>query len=305
MQSALQVVFKSFLDERARWVLWLPVFMGLGIGLYFTGHAEPPLWPALLAAGVLIVACLIFRHSVVVLPLLALLMIALGFCAAKLETLYMTQPMLSTSLEGRMVTGRVMGISRLDEGYRLTLQDISVEGLPAEQTPHRVRIKFRFSTKLPRPGAWINVKATLHPLSGPVEPGAFNFRRFAFFGGYGGTGFAMGYWHYADGPPPGFGQRVALFFENTRKYIADKMAGDTSRENAVALALVTGDQSGIARGTMQAMRISGISHILSVSGLHIAMVAGVVFFTLRALMALWPWLALHWPIKKIAAGAAL
>ena len=38
------------LDERERWMLWLPVGIGLGIGLYFSLAEEPPVWlgPALL-----------------------------------------------------------------------------------------------------------------------------------------------------------------------------------------------------------------------------------------------------------------
>jgi competence protein ComEC len=56
LQSFLRIVFKPLLDERERWVLWLPVFMGLGVALYFMGHAEPDLWPAALAFGVLLIA---------------------------------------------------------------------------------------------------------------------------------------------------------------------------------------------------------------------------------------------------------
>jgi competence protein ComEC len=306
VQSILQTVFKPLLDERERWVLWLPVFMGLGVALYFTGHAEPDLWPASLAFGVLLISAILARNTAFLPALLVLLMIATGFCAAKLETFYMQQPMLKAPAEKRLVQGRVIGADRLPEGYRLLLKDISVEGLAAGDTPKVARIKFLYGNKLPRVGAWINMTATLYPLSGPIEPGAFNFRRFAFFQGYGATGFAIGYWKYQKGARADFIQKTGYFFEKLRNGIADKLhTHDDSRETAVAVALITGDQAAIPKGTLEAMRISGISHILSVSGLHIAMVAGAVFFVLRALMALWPWMALHWPIKKIAAGFAM
>ncbi|MBI3418973.1 MAG: ComEC/Rec2 family competence protein [Proteobacteria bacterium] len=295
-----------FLEERERWLLWLPVFMGLGVALYFTGHVEPPLWPAPALSIVLLAAAIFLRHTAFLPVLLVLLMVALGFSAAKLETLVVAQPMLHEDLKNVDVQGRVVSLSHLDEGYRILVAQPQVSGLAPEKTPSYLRVKFIHSTKLPRLGSWVTFKAMLFPLSGPIEPGAFNFRRFAFFSDYGGTGFALGYWRYADGPPPSLMQEIALFFERLRVEMARKIrAHDDSRETAVAVALVNGDQAGIPKGTLTAMRISGISHILSVSGLHIAMVAGAVFFALRALMALWPWLALHWPIKKIAAGAAL
>jgi competence protein ComEC len=306
VQSILQTVFKPLLDERERWVLWLPVFMGLGVALYFSGHAEPELWPAALAFGVLLIGTILARNTVFLPALLVALMVALGFCAAKLETIHMQQPVLKAPAEKRLVEGRVIGVDRLPEGYRLLLTEMLVDGLAKEETPRTARIKFPYGKKLPRVGAWISMTATLYPLSGPIEPGAFNFRRFAFYQGYGATGFAIGYWHYEKGPRPSFLQKAGIFFEKLRNTIGEKLrANDASRETAVAVALITGDQAAIPKGTLTSMRVSGISHILSVSGLHIAMVAGAVFFVLRALMALWPWMALHWPIKKIAAGFAM
>src|SRR3546814_5038877 len=53
------------------------------------------------------------------------------------------------------------------------------------------------------------------------------------------------------------------------------------------------------------MRDSGLAHLLSISGLHMGLVAGLLFFALRAGLALLPAVALYWPIKKWAAvGAA-
>ncbi len=301
-----RIIIGPFLEERARWLLWLPVFMGFGIAFYFALPFEPVLWPALAATAAALLAALALRNSFLLPLLVALLVAALGFTVVKLEADAFRQPMLREILSARMIKGRVTGITHLPKGYRLMLSGVRIADYPAEKTPLRMRVKFTHSTKLPRPGAWIDAKAILYPLSGPIEPGAFNFRRYAYFQGYGATGFALGYWHYAKGPPPSFWERVGIFFEKIRLHIARTFREyDESRETAVAVALVTGDQAGIGKGTLAAMRISGISHILSVSGLHIAMVAGIVFFTLRALMALWPWLALHAPIKKIAAGAAI
>jgi competence protein ComEC len=74
---------------------------------------------------------------------------------------------------------------------------------------------------------------------------------------------------------------------------------------AVAAALLTGSQAAIPRPEIAAMRDSGLAHLLSVSGLHMAIVMGAVFSTIRLLVALVPWLALRVPGKAVAALGAL
>ena len=74
---------------------------------------------------------------------------------------------------------------------------------------------------------------------------------------------------------------------------------------AIASALITGKRDAISEAVNEAMYISGLGHVLSISGYHMALVAGVVFFALRAGFALFPALALRHPIKKWSALAAL
>nr|WP_280948640.1 ComEC/Rec2 family competence protein [Methyloligella halotolerans] len=68
---------------------------------------------------------------------------------------------------------------------------------------------------------------------------------------------------------------------------------------------MTGDRGGVSDEVQQAMRDSGLAHILSISGLHMMLMAGTVFWALRALLASIPALALRFPIKKWAAAASL
>jgi competence protein ComEC len=72
----------------------------------------------------------------------------------------------------------------------------------------------------------------------------------------------------------------------------------------MAAAFVTGDQGGIPLETAQAMRDSGLAHLLSISGLHIAVVVGGMIFLMRRGLALSPYVALHWPVRSIAVAAA-
>jgi competence protein ComEC len=76
-------------------------------------------------------------------------------------------------------------------------------------------------------------------------------------------------------------------------------------QGAIASALITGKRDAISAPVNEAMYVSSLAHILSISGYHMAVVAGVVFFVLRAALALAPPLANRRPIKKWAAVAAL
>ncbi|MDX1923354.1 MAG: ComEC/Rec2 family competence protein [Alphaproteobacteria bacterium] len=304
--SIIKPFIDAFIQERERWFLWLPVFMACGIGLYFSWGFEPALWLCLTATGISALLVAVFRQHSALPALLALLAFTSGHLAAKIETLMITQPMLSAPIERAEVTGRVMVINHLPDGYRLWLEDVQIEGILQKDTPRKIRVKVKTQSDIPRPGDWVVLRASLFPLSRPAEPGAFDFRRFAFFQGFGATGYTLAPWRKAIGQPPDLMQRIALFFERVRVSINEKLVAEGKDRNmAVASALISGDQSTIDKSTMQAMRVSGISHILSVSGLHITLVAGIVFFTLRALMALFPWVTLQLPIKKIAAFFAL
>ena len=85
----------------------------------------------------------------------------------------------------------------------------------------------------------------------------------------------------------------------TRRIIA-VLPGSTG---GVASALITGKRGAIAEQVKDAFRQSGLSHLLAIAGLHLGLVGGFVFFTVRALLALIPFVALRYPIKKIAAAA--
>jgi len=74
---------------------------------------------------------------------------------------------------------------------------------------------------------------------------------------------------------------------------------------SIASALITGKRDAITTPVNDAMYISSLAHVLSISGYHMAVVAGIVFFFIRAGLALVPSLAIQYPIKKWAAFAAL
>jgi competence protein ComEC len=137
-------------------------------------------------------------------------------------------------------------------------------------------------------------------------PGGYDFGFPLYFQGVGATGFAFGAARPADLGPAPWPIRlmgpIASLRDALRVRIEAALPGD---DGHIAAALVMGDQRGIAEGTQDDMRASGLGHIFSISGLHLALVAGSVFWLIRALLALSTTLTLQVPIKKWAAGAAL
>src|SRR6185437_9725065 len=134
----------------------------------------------------------------------------------------------------------------------------------------------------------------------------YNFSRDLFFQGIGASGFVTGAIKTLEPPlERGLSLRYAAFMQDLRDAIDARIRtaldGD---KRAIATALLTGRRDAITAPVNDAMFISGLGHVLSISGYHMAVVAGVVFFAVRALLALFPPLAAGFPIKKWSALAA-
>ncbi|EME69869.1 membrane metal-binding protein [Paramagnetospirillum caucaseum] len=305
----LRAMGERLLAERGRWPLWLPVFLGMGIGLYFALPAEPPVfWGAggVAAAGAGLV--LARRRS---LPLLmaaaCLLAVALGFAVTQGRSLRLAAPVVERPTGALMLDGVVVEVEALpDGGSRLTLDRVAHDRDDVA-VPLKARIKARAGLSSASVGDRVRVRAMLMPPPQPAMPGAFDFARFAWFRQLGAMGTALGPVAViepdaAGGWRSGLAVAINAIRQALSSRILEALPGD---RGAVAAALVTGDQMPISAPMMQAYRDSGLAHILSISGLHITMAAGLVFVGLRALLALFPAVALRYPIKKWAAALAI
>src|SRR3982075_2801194 len=128
-----------------------------------------------------------------------------------------------------------------------------------------------------------------------------------YFAGIGASGFVTGAIKTVEPPMSGgFSLRYAAFMQGLRDAIDARirtvLSGD---QRAIATALLTGRRDAISAPVNDAMFISGLGHVLSISGYHMAVVAGVVFCAVRALRARTPGLPVSFPIKKWSAAAAL
>lgn len=306
---AAEFLRRQVLAQSLRWRLWAPVALGGGCAVYFALKAEPPAWPLLAFAALTAAAWLGAKRRrldrVWTLPLMLLACFALGLAVAKLRTDAVTAPIAPAMSEPTVVEGWVVDVdSPGAAGPRVVIAPVRIRGLAPEDTPVRLRATVRGAA--PEPGQAVRLFAILNPPPAPASPGAYDFGRTAFFQGMGGVAFGLGEVRPAWLAPPPWTLRAEMAINGLRFDLARRIvARQGERAGGVAAAMTTGHEAWLDPDDVQVMRDSGLAHILSISGLHMAVVGGFAFFLVRLLVAAWPWLALRVPGKKVAAAAGL
>lgn len=292
--------------QRSEAFLWAPVCMACGILVYFALGFEPPV---VLALGLPVVGVggvwLARGGDLLRLLMMGALLAAVGFGAASLRTHLVYTPILQKKMGPVEVQGVVESLEFMpgEGSVRAVLGDVVIEDLARAETPRRVRIRFRDGGDL-AVGARVWVLAGLNPPSPPVIPGGFDFQRHMYFKGIGAVGFSYGVPRAVE--PPVAVSSLGRGIEGLRALIADEaMHAIAPERGGVAAALLVGQRGGIIEADAEAMRASGLAHMLAISGLHIGLLFGFVFFTARLGMALFPRFALNHPIKKYAGVLAM
>jgi len=278
----------------------------LGIAFYFTAAREPVGWVAAATAAVLCTAAFLLRRRKAFPAAVMIAALAAGFATATLKTtrvahVVLARPIYSVSLKGFVETREER--ERTD---RFVLRVAQMESPRAHAKLQRVRLSVKKGTA-PAVGSFVELKARLLPPLAPLRPGSYDFGRDMYFAGIAASGFVMGGIKNLDPPfSGGFALRYAAFMQGLRDAIDARIRTVLSGDSrAIATALLTGRRDAISAPVNDAMFISGLGHVLSISGYHMAVVAGVVFFSVRALLALVPILTVTFPIKKWSAAAAL
>lgn len=149
-------------------------------------------------------------------------------------------------------------------------------------------------------GAMVSLKARLMPPAPPMLPGGYDFARAAWFRGLAATGSALSPVRVLA-PAPVAGATIEGLRRRLASHVHARLGGSPG---GIAAAFASGDRGGIAREDEDAMRDAGLSHLLSVSGLHVSAVIGGIYVLALRLLALWPWLALRVRLPLMAAGLA-
>jgi competence protein ComEC len=307
MGGFLTATLAALEREQDRWFLWAPVMLGCGIALYFALTFEPP--PLVAGAAVAAAMLLYWRWregSMAALVGGVILSTVLGFALAQFRTISVAAPLVTGERVSHKVSGWIeLAEPREQRGQRLTIRVHKIDDLASEMLPHRIRVRTLKENATLQAGDAVTLRATLSPPAGPSLPGGYDFARQAWFLGLGGVGYTL-----SDPQPttieatPPWDLRARAAFNRLRQDISRRVTAALPNETgAIAVALITGERGGITTATNSAYRDSGLIHILSISGLHMAIMAGAMFFTARFVLSLIPALALRFDIRKWAAVA--
>lgn len=289
--------------------LWAPVAFGAGVASYFAAPVEPRLIDVIwLVAGALALLAAAARRggAVASLAAAALVLASLGVASGAVRARLVAAPVLAEAGE-YVVAARLRGSSRSGSGAtRLLFDRVDVEGV--ERPPAQIRITAPgVRADALRPGDRFRFSAFLAPPAGPAEPGGYDFRRAAWFEGLGAVGRVQGELvRLGPAAPDGALDRAAMWLSGLRADIALGLrARMPEAEGAFAAAILVGDRAAIPPRALDDLRAANLAHLLAISGLHMALVTGLIFAAARLLVALAPPLALRWSGKKFAAALAL
>ena len=287
----------------------LVVVFACGIALYFVLPDEP--WaPAPIALAVaLFGATWIARRRGRAARLLAVATaLALGMAVAVVGARRVAAPRLDHE-RTVTVTGRVVDVDTNQRGgtrMGLIVDAMDGRGLTPATTPTAITATLtRTRDPAPSPGDGVRFKARLKPPEGPVLPGGYDFARRAWFEGRGASGYVLGRVEPVETPPPTLAARALAEIGTLRHAVAERVRATLpGAPGAIGAALMVGEQRAIPEKAAEPLRASGLTHIVSIAGLHMSLVAGGVIVAVRLMLVLFPALALRISAKKWAAVAA-
>jgi len=283
---------------------WLAIAFAGGIALWF-GLDGPVEWvlAASLCALAAVGAVALWRGDEARTHLLAafvavgiLTAAGLGIAWSRSE-LVGTEPLerpVSTTIEGRV-------LERIEQPAEGRVRLVLATREPGGERAVKVRINVPLEQD--RAGltesALVRVQARLMPPAPPMLPGGYDFARAAWFEGLAATGSVQGELELLEA-----GEGGALLPSLQRRLSEHVRSRLDGSPGAIAAAFASGDRGAISPEDEEAMRDSGLTHLLSVSGLHVSAVIAVAYFLAIKLLALWPWLALRVRLPLVAAGVA-
>jgi len=291
--------------------LFVPVLVGAGAIFWFTLPRDPPAPLPLALLVALAVATIVVQHRSGRLPLFlfAPTLVLAGMVLAQFETWRHATVILDSPVT-TTIAGEVHRREPAGEGRWRYFIRVHQTAQPTLRRPPRDVILLARGKHPPfEAGDAVRGRARLSPPSGPALPGLNDFAFRSFHDGIGAIGFFYGAPQAAvlsQDAALNWGRAMERWIFSLRSMIADRIRSVVPRDaGAFAAAIVTDERRAISRETTEALRISGLAHIVAISGLNMALAAGIFFVGLRSCLCLFTGFAQAWPVKKIAATGAL
>ncbi|GAB5481632.1 MAG: ComEC/Rec2 family competence protein [Parasphingorhabdus sp.] len=289
--------------ERDRLALWMPVGVGAGIAVWFL-LANVALWIGFIALScglALSVKALNMGGRVGNAFFWFMVLIGIGCALMGFRSWAVAAPV----LERPMVASFHSEIEKVEVVSARDIVRLTLDTHEKQDLPPRVRVNVPIEKAVAdlQPGTIIQLRARLMPPAMSSLPGAYDFSRRAWFMGLGATGQLLGEIHVVQPAQPSWGPLSSMpeYRQVLSNHVQSCMAGGAG---AIGATLATGDRGAINDEDAEAMRRSGLAHLLSISGLHVTAVVGAVYLLVLRILALFPTLALRFRLPLVAAGCA-
>jgi competence protein ComEC len=300
----LRKLSDALASELENFFLWLPVFLAIGILIFFALPYDPSPYLSFFTIFLSLALFIISRrHYKLHYIALALMTVLIGFTATMIRVELVKAPILRETLEKIWLEGDVCEINNTEDGQKLILENLLFKGYNGVM-PKKVRLSLRHTQVKIDIGNHIGVKAVLMAPPSPSLPRGFDYQLYAYFKQIGAIGYAVGKVKILKNKNKL--STVNNFFANLRQKVEDRLFSEmTKPASAIAVGILVGDASAISGGDFDDIRKAGLAHIIAISGMHIVVVVGLIFISVRFLLARFEILLLKFDVKKIAALSAI
>lgn len=291
--------------EPDKLIAWLPFLFGVGIAFYFSFPTEPNIWLTLGIFELWLALFYIFRFKNLHLFFIAGLFVLGGFLDIQAQTLYKSQNI--TNIEAKTtsyIRGKIENISYSETGKtRLLLANAANFDEPLKGD---FRLTISPVPKNLKIGQCVEMIATLFPRQPLPVLNGYRLDRKYFYENLSAVGYTNSETFVIECPQSAAGVSFTERLNTLRQHIVSYVGKVAPKnESGIMAAILVGEKTKLSKQILENYRNSGLAHFLSVSGLHLGTIAGLIFFVVRFLLALFPALALRYDIKKISAVCAI
>lgn len=217
-----------------------------------------------------------------------------GFCWTALHVQARLDDRLSEALVGQdlAVSGWVDGFPRV--APRQVSFSLRTQG---DHVPSRLRLTWYEPDAIVEPGDAFEFIVRLREPRGLANSGGFDYERWLFTEGYGATGYVVR-GELDEEARAGLARRWLGFRAGLARQIGAAAPGTDSA--ALLTALAIGERFRFTDAHWSGLRRTGTSHLVAISGLHVGLVAGLVFFSIRRLWLRLPAHLAHYDLEAAA-----
>ena len=286
-------------QERMQLPCWIPVFIAIGILIGF--QIEPVNYWVLITVIVFFLLLRLFCASLTLSFIItSFICIIIGLISIQIRVLNVNSPIIPFDEQFAYVSGKIDNITPIEHGYRILLSDVRIKKLSQEQTKMRLTVRTQINDA--RVGDIVKFSAILSRPMLPYLENSYNFARDAYFKQIGAVGYSVSDLKVIKTDPKSWQDKINSLRNNIQIRVNDAIG---SYNGSIATALMINEYSNINKQVLKNLRATGLAHILSVSGMHLSLVAAIFFFSSRFLLNCFEPIALRIHCKKVAAFISL